>query len=260
LDEGYSSKNFVRKFLRARHPKWRAKVTAIGESKDLMSLSLDELIGNLKVHELIIKKDTKIVKGKGERRSLALKAKKESSDEEICADDELQTKNIIKFRLGGRAHSLTLLEFAHRLGLYHTDELEEDGFNVYFEGGLRSDEHFNAQDYWLIISREEKLGLSRSHTSTIKNLILRVIHKMITYGLCQRTTRVLTEDVVRSLSAPIYCRDLDTITLRDLFDSDGRMEIRQEAWSIGSHIIGTVLLAVPASASTTTVSAATTTG
>ncbi|GKD52645.1 hypothetical protein Tco_1281621 [Tanacetum coccineum] len=30
---------------------------------------------------------------------------------EVCADDELQTKKIIKFRLGGRAHSLTLLEF-----------------------------------------------------------------------------------------------------------------------------------------------------
>ncbi|GJU05302.1 retrovirus-related pol polyprotein from transposon TNT 1-94 [Tanacetum coccineum] len=82
LDEGYSSKNYVRKFLRALHPKWRAKVTAIEESKDLTSLSLDELIGNLKVHEMIIKKDSKIVKAKVERKSLALKAKKESSDEE----------------------------------------------------------------------------------------------------------------------------------------------------------------------------------
>ncbi|GJU29029.1 retrovirus-related pol polyprotein from transposon TNT 1-94 [Tanacetum coccineum] len=82
LDEGYSSKNYVRKFLRALHPKWRAKVTAIKESKDLTSLSLDELIGNLKVHEMIIKKDFEIVKAKVERKSLALKAKKESSDEE----------------------------------------------------------------------------------------------------------------------------------------------------------------------------------
>ncbi|GJW46961.1 retrovirus-related pol polyprotein from transposon TNT 1-94 [Tanacetum coccineum] len=82
LDEGYSSKNYVRKFLRALHPKWRAKVTAIEESKDLTSLSLDELIGNLKVHEMIIKKDSEIVKAKVERKSLALKAKKESSDDE----------------------------------------------------------------------------------------------------------------------------------------------------------------------------------
>ncbi|GJZ28793.1 hypothetical protein Tco_0573440, partial [Tanacetum coccineum] len=82
LDEGYSSKNYVRKFLRALHPKWRAKVTAIEESKDLTSLSFDKLIRNIKVHEMIIKKDSKIVKAKRESRSLALKAKKESSDEE----------------------------------------------------------------------------------------------------------------------------------------------------------------------------------
>ncbi|GJV70821.1 retrovirus-related pol polyprotein from transposon TNT 1-94 [Tanacetum coccineum] len=82
LDEGYSSKNYVRKFLRALHPKWRAKVTAIEESKDLTSLSLDELIGNLKVHEMIIKKDSEIVKAKTERRYLALKAKNEYSHAE----------------------------------------------------------------------------------------------------------------------------------------------------------------------------------
>ncbi|GKD48898.1 hypothetical protein Tco_1277874 [Tanacetum coccineum] len=44
LDEGFSSKNYVRKFLRALYPKWRAKVTTIEESKDLTSLSLDKLI------------------------------------------------------------------------------------------------------------------------------------------------------------------------------------------------------------------------
>ncbi|GJU29783.1 retrovirus-related pol polyprotein from transposon TNT 1-94 [Tanacetum coccineum] len=82
LDEGYSSKNYVRKFLKALHPKWRAKVTAIEELNDLTSLSLDKLIENLKVHEMIIKKDSEIVKAKGERRSLALKAKKEFSNEE----------------------------------------------------------------------------------------------------------------------------------------------------------------------------------
>nr|GEZ36697.1 UBN2 domain-containing protein [Tanacetum cinerariifolium] len=60
----------------------RAKITAIEESKDLTSLSLDELIGNLKVHEMIIKNDSEIVKAKVERKSLTLKAKKESSYEE----------------------------------------------------------------------------------------------------------------------------------------------------------------------------------
>ncbi|GJR81393.1 serine/threonine-protein kinase D6PK [Tanacetum coccineum] len=92
LDEGFSSKNYVRKFLRALHPKWRAKVTAIEESKDLSSLALDELNDNLKVHEVVMEKDSIIYKGKKERvKSIALKAKKESSDDETLtsgSDDE----------------------------------------------------------------------------------------------------------------------------------------------------------------------------
>ncbi|GJU20058.1 retrovirus-related pol polyprotein from transposon TNT 1-94 [Tanacetum coccineum] len=87
LDESFCSKNYVRKFLRALHPKWRAKVAGIEESKDLTS-SLDELIGNLKVYEVIIKKDSEMVKGKREQnRSLALKDKKESSDEDRSTSD-----------------------------------------------------------------------------------------------------------------------------------------------------------------------------
>nr|GEV16822.1 alpha/beta hydrolases superfamily protein [Tanacetum cinerariifolium] len=101
IDEGYSSKNSIRKFLRALHPKWRAKVTAIEESKDLTSLSLDELIENLKVHEMIIKKYSEIIKAKGERKSLALKDKKESSDEEYStsgSEDEEYAMAIRDFK------------------------------------------------------------------------------------------------------------------------------------------------------------------
>nr|GEU89655.1 hypothetical protein [Tanacetum cinerariifolium] len=85
--------------------------------------------------------------------------------DEVCAGDDLQSKKIIRFRFGGRAHNLTLLEFARILGLYQVTELEEEGFNIYFE----------------------------------------------------------REDVVRSLSTLIYCRDLDTTTLRDLIDSDDKL-------------------------------------
>ncbi|GJZ68077.1 retrovirus-related pol polyprotein from transposon TNT 1-94 [Tanacetum coccineum] len=88
LDEGFSSKNYVRKFLRALHPKWHAKVMAIEESKNLTTLPLDELIGNLKVYEEVIKKDFETVKGKKEQsRSLALNVKKEVSDEDSSSSD-----------------------------------------------------------------------------------------------------------------------------------------------------------------------------
>ncbi|GKB88309.1 zf-CCHC domain-containing protein [Tanacetum coccineum] len=102
LDEGFSSKNYVKKFLRALHPKWRAKVTTTEESKDLASLSLDELIRNLKVYEVIIKKDSEMVKGKREQsRSLALKAKKESGDEESLtyySEDEEYAMAVKEFK------------------------------------------------------------------------------------------------------------------------------------------------------------------
>ncbi|GKA95654.1 retrovirus-related pol polyprotein from transposon TNT 1-94 [Tanacetum coccineum] len=71
------------------------------ESKDLTSLLLDELIGNLKVHKMIIKKDSEIVKAKGERKSLALKAKKESSDEECStfgSEDEEYSMAVRDFK------------------------------------------------------------------------------------------------------------------------------------------------------------------
>nr|GEU83429.1 transposon protein, putative, CACTA, En/Spm sub-class [Tanacetum cinerariifolium] len=59
------------------------KVTVIEESKDLSSLALDELIGNLKVHEVFMEMDSEIYRGKKERvKSINLKAKKEFSDDE----------------------------------------------------------------------------------------------------------------------------------------------------------------------------------
>nr|GEW72226.1 hypothetical protein [Tanacetum cinerariifolium] len=106
--------------------------------------------------------------------------------------------------------------FTSRLGLYQVTELDEEGFNVYFEGCLRSDEHFNAHDYWLSISREEHLGLSQSHTCTIRNLILRVVYKMITYGLYQRTTGY---DMIHKNDLWLQ----NTTTLKDLIDYNGKL-------------------------------------
>nr|GEX58156.1 UBN2 domain-containing protein [Tanacetum cinerariifolium] len=61
---------------------------AIEESKNLTTLSLDEIIENLKVYEEVIKKDSETVKSKTEQsRSTVLKARKESSDDDSSASD-----------------------------------------------------------------------------------------------------------------------------------------------------------------------------
>ncbi|GJY00531.1 hypothetical protein Tco_0357549 [Tanacetum coccineum] len=91
LEEGFLARimleNFIGHFILNGAQRIRI------ESKDLTSLSLDELIGNLKFYEVIIKNDSEMVKGKREQnRSLALKAKKESSDEDsstsVSEDEE----------------------------------------------------------------------------------------------------------------------------------------------------------------------------
>ncbi|GJZ07273.1 hypothetical protein Tco_0541066, partial [Tanacetum coccineum] len=65
-------------------------MAAIEESKELSTLLLDELIGNMKVYEVVLEKDSEASKNKKEKyKSLALKAKKVSSDEEAsCSDSE----------------------------------------------------------------------------------------------------------------------------------------------------------------------------
>ncbi|GKD97521.1 protein CHUP1, chloroplastic, partial [Tanacetum coccineum] len=76
LDQDYLRKNHARKFLRALPFKCRAKVTAIKEANDLATLPLDELIGNLKVYEMILEYDGIASKTTQEKvKSLALKAK-----------------------------------------------------------------------------------------------------------------------------------------------------------------------------------------
>nr|GEV97369.1 copia protein [Tanacetum cinerariifolium] len=72
------------------------------ESKDLSSLALDELIDNLKLHKVVMEKDFKIYKGKKERvKSIDLKAKKESSDDETLtfgSDEEEYAMAVRNFK------------------------------------------------------------------------------------------------------------------------------------------------------------------
>nr|GFB40200.1 alpha/beta hydrolases superfamily protein [Tanacetum cinerariifolium] len=87
---------------RALHPKWRAKVTAIEETKNITTLPFDELIGILKIYEEVIKKDLETVKGKKEQsRSLALKVKKEVSDDDnssFNSEDEEYAMAVKEFK------------------------------------------------------------------------------------------------------------------------------------------------------------------
>ncbi|GJS81861.1 DUF4219 domain-containing protein [Tanacetum coccineum] len=104
-------------FLCALPLKWRAKVMAIEEAKDLATLPLDELVGNLKVYEMILENDGVVSKTttKDKIKSLALKAnitRGQTSNNSTCQDESdedeeinLMAKNFRKLsRKGVKVH------------------------------------------------------------------------------------------------------------------------------------------------------------
>ena len=99
LGKCYTNVENVRKILRSLPKNWDAKVTAIEEAKDLTTMSLDELLGSLMTHEIMLKGREEEAKPK---RSLALKSShKESEEEEEESDDDkemtLLTKRFKRF-------------------------------------------------------------------------------------------------------------------------------------------------------------------
>ncbi|XP_070001921.1 uncharacterized protein [Nicotiana sylvestris] len=71
----------VRKILSVLPGSWESKVNAITEAKDLQTLTMDELIGNLKTYEMKRKKNTERREPKKEK-NLVLKAKRSDSSDE----------------------------------------------------------------------------------------------------------------------------------------------------------------------------------
>ncbi|XP_069145656.1 uncharacterized protein [Solanum lycopersicum] len=87
LGKVYTTEEQVDKVLRILPRSWEIKVTAIREAKDLTTMSLDELVGNLKTYEMNVDKRSEGNKEK----VLGLKATK--SDESDIDDDDLALIN-----------------------------------------------------------------------------------------------------------------------------------------------------------------------
>ena len=82
LGETIPESKVVRKMLKSLPERFHAKITAIEELKDIDSIPLTELVGNLQTYELGL---TRIGKG-SKSKSMALKAKSNKTDE--SSDDE----------------------------------------------------------------------------------------------------------------------------------------------------------------------------
>ena len=75
LKKIYVASDHVSKILRSLSARWRPKVTAIDKAKDLNTLSVEDLVSSLKVHEISLNEDEPAKKSK----SIALPSKGKSS-------------------------------------------------------------------------------------------------------------------------------------------------------------------------------------
>ena len=82
LGKTISKPKIVRKVLRSLPERFRAKITAIEELKDIDKIPLTKMVGNLQTYKLGLTRIGKTGKGK----SMALKAKSNEIDE--SSDDE----------------------------------------------------------------------------------------------------------------------------------------------------------------------------
>jgi len=84
LKKSYVASNHVSKILRSLPARWRPKVTAIEEAKDLNALSVEDLFSSLKVHEISLNEHEPAKKSK----SIALPSKGKSSKALIVIESE----------------------------------------------------------------------------------------------------------------------------------------------------------------------------
>ena len=90
LGETISEPKVVRKVLKSLPERFHAKITVIEESKDIDSIPLIELVGNLQTYELGL---TRIGKSR-KSKSMALKAKSSDTDES-SNDEDFKMKSYI---------------------------------------------------------------------------------------------------------------------------------------------------------------------
>ena len=94
LKKSYVASDHVSKILRSLPARWRPKVTAIEEAKDLNTLSVEDLVSSLKVHELSLnehestKKSKSIALPSKGKSSKALKVVESEEEEQSSSDSE----------------------------------------------------------------------------------------------------------------------------------------------------------------------------
>jgi len=112
----------VRKILRFLPRSWEAKVTVIQEAKDLKSLSLDELIGNLQTYEL--RRNSQQQEETKKNHGIALKVMREDSSDLDDEDMDMLARKFKRFLKKAKAETRQ----KHPSRIKNTDREQFSGF------------------------------------------------------------------------------------------------------------------------------------
>ncbi|GKV41193.1 hypothetical protein SLEP1_g48759 [Rubroshorea leprosula] len=98
LGKVYPPQEVVRKVLRSLPKSWKAKKTAIEESKDLNTLKLEYLIGKLMIYEIEVQGDGGVEIVEKKKKNVAFKAnnQKKESEDDASNDESSNEEDITK--------------------------------------------------------------------------------------------------------------------------------------------------------------------
>ncbi|GAV78865.1 UBN2 domain-containing protein, partial [Cephalotus follicularis] len=95
LGKSYPNHELVRKILRCLPKSWTPKVTVIEETKDLLTLPLEKLLGSLMTHETTMKNHECMESKK--KKTIGLKASKKENESDEDGDMAFITSQFKKF-------------------------------------------------------------------------------------------------------------------------------------------------------------------
>ncbi|PON99439.1 hypothetical protein TorRG33x02_046060 [Trema orientale] len=100
LEKIFLNSELVSKILRSLSRAYRSKVVAIEEAKELSKLPLEELMGSLMTHEILMKETNEDKIEKKKKKGIALKAaiQENNEEEEEFADSELEGIDLLNKR------------------------------------------------------------------------------------------------------------------------------------------------------------------
>ncbi|GKA66108.1 hypothetical protein Tco_0765916 [Tanacetum coccineum] len=126
---------------------------------------------------------------------------------------DLDTPRALQFQLGGARKRLSWRQFILALGLHTDEEMQTTGFGAYWAESARHIlDKEDLRDYWIgISSAGDFLGTAPSYTA-IRDLILRLCHRLIACSIAGRS-QALEKVTVTDL---FYLRGMDVDSVNGL--------------------------------------------